>query len=100
VRTLDAGAVKLVRGEIIRRFPLVSQSPFSEAERLIRAARAGYRITEYPVEISIRTTGKAQGVRLKFLWEALMDIPRLWWDLHGWKSRTKNIKPGDSFPTG
>ena len=59
VRTFDAGAVKLTRREIIQRFPLVSTSPFSEAERIIRATRAGYRVTEYPVEVSLRKTGRA-----------------------------------------
>jgi glycosyltransferase involved in cell wall biosynthesis len=78
VRTFDAGAVKLIRREIIQRFPLVSRSPFSEAERLIRATRAGYRITQYPVEISARRTGRAHGVKFSFLLGALMDIPRVW----------------------
>src|SRR5262249_21183317 len=62
VKTYDAGAVKLVRREIINRFKLVSRSPFSEGERLIRASRAGYRIAEHPVEIAKRQTGRARGV--------------------------------------
>lgn len=81
VRTFDAGAVKLVRREIIRRFELVSRSPFSEAERLIRAARAGYRITEHPVEIATRKAGKARGVSFRSVTEALKDVARLWWAL-------------------
>jgi glycosyltransferase involved in cell wall biosynthesis len=78
VRTYDAGAVKLMRREIISRFPLVSRSPFSEAERLIRAARAGYRITEYPVEISVRRAGQAKGVRGRALVDAILDVLRVW----------------------
>jgi len=81
VETFDAGAVKLVRREIIQRFPLVSRSPFSEAERLIRAARAGYRITEFPVEISARQTGRSRGVSARILLEASRDILRVWWSL-------------------
>ena len=81
VRTYDAGAVKLVRREIIERFELVSRSPFTEAERLIKAARAGYRITEYPVEVSARRTGKALGVRGDVLKEAILDVARVWWSL-------------------
>jgi glycosyltransferase involved in cell wall biosynthesis len=80
-RTFDAGAVKLVRREIIERFTLVSQSPFSEAERLIRAARAGYRITQFPVEISPRQTGFSRGVKFGIILRSLMDIPRVWWAL-------------------
>lgn len=81
VRTFDAGAVKLTRREIVQRFTIVSRSPFSEAERLIRAARAGYRITQYPVEISSRRSGRAHGVNLGLLAAALTDIARVWWAL-------------------
>jgi hypothetical protein len=83
VRTYDAGAVKLVRREIIERFTLVSRSPFSEAERLIRSARAGYRITEYPVSIAPRRAGRAQGVSLRSVVEALKDVIRVRLDLRG-----------------
>jgi Glycosyl transferase family 2 len=79
--TFDAGAVKLIRREIIEHFTLVSRSPFSEAERLIRAARAGYQITELPVEVSVRQTGVAHGVKLGVVISSLMDIPRVWWSL-------------------
>jgi glycosyltransferase involved in cell wall biosynthesis len=91
VRTFDAGAVKLTRREIIQRFSLVSTSPFSEAERIIRATRAGYRITEYPVEVSLRKTGRARGIRFRFLLRALLDIPRVWWDFHNRSADKANI---------
>ena len=78
VRTRDAGAVKLVRREIIERFALVSRSPFSEAERLVRAARAGYRITDHPVETSVRRTGRSRGVSAHLVFAALMDVARVW----------------------
>jgi glycosyltransferase involved in cell wall biosynthesis len=84
VRTYDAGAVKLVRREIIEGFSLVSRSPFSEAERLIRAARAGYRIGTCPVDVSERRTGRARGARFPVLIEAGMDVCRVWWALHRW----------------
>lgn len=80
-RTYDAGAVKLVRREIIESFALVSLSPFSEAERLIRAARAGYRIAAYPVQVAERRTGRARGVSFPILIQALKDVGRLWWKL-------------------
>jgi glycosyltransferase involved in cell wall biosynthesis len=82
VTTYDAGAVKLVRREIITRFTLVSRSPFSEAERLIRAARAGFRIREFPVEVQPRRAGVAQGVRAKLVVEALMDLLRVAWSIY------------------
>ena len=85
VRTYDAGAVKLVRREIIARFPIASRSPFSEAERLIRAARAGYRITEHPVETIRRKTGKARGASWRQVRTALADVLRVRWAL--WRGR-------------
>jgi glycosyltransferase involved in cell wall biosynthesis len=78
VRTYDAGAVKLVRREVIARFPLVSRSPFSEAERLIRASRAGYRITEHPVDTNPRSAGKARGVSFRQVSLAVGDVFRVW----------------------
>lgn len=78
VKTYDAGAVKLVRREIIERFRLVSRSPFSEAERLIRAARAGYQITSYPVYVSERRSGRALGVTFSSVSEAAIDLLRVW----------------------
>lgn len=78
VRTFDAGAIKLIRREVVKRFNLVSRSPFSEAERLIRASRAGYRITEYPVSVSPRKAGSSQGVRFRALLYAFFDIFRVW----------------------
>jgi hypothetical protein len=78
VRTRDAGAVKLVRREIIERFDLVSRSPFSEAERLIRAARAGYRITERPTDTQPRQHGRSGGAKRRLIGEALRDVVRVW----------------------
>jgi glycosyltransferase involved in cell wall biosynthesis len=96
VHTYDAGAVKLVRREIIERFHLVSQSPFSEAERLIRAARAGYRITEHPIEIATRQSGRAHGVSLSSVVEALKDVVRVRLDLRNDNSN----KPGSERTKG
>jgi len=81
IRTYDAGAVKLLKREIVTRFPLISRSPFNEAERLIYAARAGYRITEYPVTTASRKTGRARGVKTDVLFRAIMDVFRVWWAL-------------------
>jgi glycosyltransferase involved in cell wall biosynthesis len=78
VQTHDAGAVKLVRREIIQRFPLVSRSPFSEAERLIRAARAGFRITDRPTDTHPRQWGQPGGARGGLVVEAFADVWRVW----------------------
>lgn len=92
VNTYDAGAVKLMRREIIHRFKLKSHSPFTEAERLIRAARAGYRITEYSVEINDRKTGRSHGVSLRVVLEAVADVVRVWWSLRGDRIETRVLE--------
>ncbi|MEK6409154.1 MAG: glycosyltransferase family 2 protein [Acidobacteriota bacterium] len=102
VRTYDAGAVKLVSREIVERFALVSRSPFSEAERLIRAARAGYRIATYPVEVSERRAGHARGVSFGAVTEAVKDVLRVWWALRikrvDLRSSEKPEKPEKQSP--
>jgi len=77
-KTYDAGSVKLTRREIIQRFPLISTTPFSEAERLIRATRAGYRITELPVQVAAREHGPTRGVNLRLMGRSLVDVGRVW----------------------
>ena len=79
VRTYDAGAVKVMRRAIIERFALISRSPFTEAERLIRAARAGYRITTFPVDVGLRRSGRARGVSWRLVRLACGDVVRVWW---------------------
>ena len=74
----DAGAVKLMRREIITRCALVSRSPFSEAERLIRAARLGYRIVDYPVDTRPRRGGRARGADWRNVRSAAVDLVRVW----------------------
>jgi glycosyltransferase involved in cell wall biosynthesis len=78
VRTYDAGAVKIMRREIITRFALISRSPFSEAERLIRAARLGYRIAEYPVDTRPRRTGQGSGTNWSLVRGSVRDFMRVW----------------------
>ena len=81
VRTFDAGAVKLIKREIIDNFNIISKSPFSEAERLIKASRAGYKVTEFPVEVASRKKGNAHGVKPKVLLQAVFDVLHVWFSL-------------------
>ena len=77
VRTYDAGAAKLVKKEIIERFTIISRSPFAEAERIIRAVRAGYKVAEFPVETLPRSHGKARGVNLSLVLQSARDALKL-----------------------
>ncbi len=81
VKTSDAGAVKLVRREIIQRVRIISHSPFSEAERLIRASRLGYRVNSIPTVTQRRRSGVSHGVRFDVLVAAVSDVCRVWWDI-------------------
>jgi glycosyltransferase involved in cell wall biosynthesis len=80
VRTFDAGSIKLYPKEVLQ-IPLLSRSPFQEAERLIRARRKGYRIGMIPVEHRLRTGGKATGARIGLVMQAILDLARCWWDI-------------------
>ena len=90
VNTFDAGAVKLVRREIIEKLPLISTTPFSEAERLIRAVKAGYRVTEYPVEVEFRKTGKSTAVKWSVLRNTVSDVVKVWVDVKFSKVHPRN----------
>jgi glycosyltransferase involved in cell wall biosynthesis len=62
VRTHDAGSVKFGLRELFI-FPLVSRGPFTEAERIIRATRAGFKIAFVPIEFGSRHGGVETGAR-------------------------------------
>lgn len=100
VRTVDAGAVKLVRREVIVRLPIVSRSPFSEAERLIRAQRAGYRITQMPVEGVRRMDGRGRGASARLVLTAAADVVRVWLALRRAAAPTLRTAPAGLLSAG
>ena len=81
VRLYDPGSVKLVRREIIAGVRVRSKGVFVEAERLIRAARRGYRIGKIDIEHELRSGGKARGASARLVREALRDVLALWVEL-------------------
>lgn len=52
---------------------------FWDTEILVRAQRAGYRVTEFPV---LWRAGKGTTVRVKDIFEMGSSILRLWWQMH------------------
>jgi glycosyltransferase involved in cell wall biosynthesis len=80
VETHDAGSIKLFRREVLT-IPLRSESPFREAERIIRAQKMGYRVGVVDVEHFDRRGGRATGARWRLIAESLTDLGRCWWDL-------------------
>jgi dolichol-phosphate mannosyltransferase len=71
----DPGSIKLGRAEALR-VPIVSRGVFAEGERLIRAARAGYRLAACDVEFRPRRSGKASGARPGLVLRASADLVR------------------------
>jgi glycosyltransferase involved in cell wall biosynthesis len=60
VKTGDAGSVKLGRTALFI-LPLVSRSPFAEAERIVQAHWLGYKVDFIPIRFLNRSGGKAKG---------------------------------------
>lgn len=60
VKTGDAGSVKLGRTELFT-LPLISRSPFAEAERIVQAHRLGFKVDFIPIRFRNRSGGKAKG---------------------------------------
>lgn len=71
----DPGSIKLGRAEVLR-VPIASRGVFAEGERLIRAARAGWRVAEREVPFTRRRAGKATGARPRVVARALVDVAR------------------------
>jgi glycosyltransferase involved in cell wall biosynthesis len=80
VRTYDAGSIKLFRREVLR-IPLLSRSPFREAERIIRASKLGYRVGVVKVEHHDRRGGRGTGARWGLVAHAAGDLLRCFWSL-------------------
>ncbi|HSP92113.1 MAG TPA: glycosyltransferase family 2 protein [Vicinamibacterales bacterium] len=71
----DPGSIKLGRTECFR-LPVVSRGVFSDGERLVRAARARYRLADCPVEFHPRRSGTALGARPGLVAQAALDLLR------------------------
>ena len=88
----DPGSIKLARRELLHA-AVAARGVFAEGERVIRAARAGARVVEVPVEFHRRGAGKATGARRDVVARALVDAVRVASSLAvGWP-RPKLPKP-------
>jgi glycosyltransferase involved in cell wall biosynthesis len=81
VRTYDAGSIKLIPRILMEEVTPRSAGVFREGERLILAARAGYKIVALDVDCAPRTAGKAGGARFALVAGAVRDLIRCWWRL-------------------
>jgi glycosyltransferase involved in cell wall biosynthesis len=76
----DPGGVKVVKREIFEKIPVRSTSVFVEAERIMRAVKAGYKIGCVDMEHGKREGGKGRGARFRNVWNAARDLFSVWWD--------------------
>jgi glycosyltransferase involved in cell wall biosynthesis len=81
VRTYDAGSIKLFPRKLLADVTLRCRGVFREGERLIRAARRGYRIVPIDVDCAPRRSGKAGGARPALVAGAVRDLFVCWWQL-------------------
>lgn len=86
----DPGCSKCLRRDLIESIPIISTSVFAEAERVIRAARDGRRITFMEVESAPRVSGVAQGGGMLLALHAFCDMFKLWWSLRIMSNDSKN----------
>jgi glycosyltransferase involved in cell wall biosynthesis len=72
----DPGSIKLARRELLHA-AVAARGVFADGERVIRAARAGARVVEVPVEFHRRGAGRATGARSDVVARALVDAVRV-----------------------
>jgi glycosyltransferase involved in cell wall biosynthesis len=75
VRDVDC-AFKLLRREMLDRFPLRSEGALISAEFLLRAQASGYRIAEIGVHHYPRTWGNASGAKLSVIARMFVELFR------------------------
>lgn len=78
VDVIDPGGVKVMKREIYSAVPVYSKGVFVEAERLIAAVKAGYRLTSVDMVQVARQGGTARGARASTVWLAGVDLLRCW----------------------
>lgn len=78
---LDPGGAKVIRREVIDTIEVRSRSVFALPERIIRAARKGYRLKTVEVTCHPRMAGKARGGSFLLVIAAFRDLVALWWEL-------------------
>jgi len=79
VATHDAGSIKVFQRHVLQ-LPIISRGVFDEAERLIRADKAGYMMHHISIS-QIPTEKKRTGISIRHIVEALVDMVRVRWDI-------------------
>lgn len=77
----DPGSIKCMKRWTIQNIPLLSTSIFTEAERVIRAAKRGGKIGVVYFRQEPRRAGKAGGASMKLIVNTIKDLFRCWWNI-------------------
>ncbi|MGH2567872.1 MAG: glycosyltransferase family 2 protein [Bacteroidota bacterium] len=75
VKTADAGSNKLGRKEIFCA-PIISRSPFAEAERIVKAQLDGFRVAYVSIDFFARTSGTTTGASRSNILASARDLLR------------------------
>lgn len=75
----DAGSIKVYRRRVIETIIPISKGVYNEAERIIRATKAGLSVCAVPAHHNKRHSGIATGAKMPILVVACTDIARLWY---------------------
>jgi len=73
-RHKDVNSIKLFRREILDRIKLQSTTAFVDAELVIRAEKAGYKVIEIPIEHLPRLSQGASGGKLSVITQTFKDL--------------------------
>jgi glycosyltransferase involved in cell wall biosynthesis len=73
----DVNSIKLFRKSILEHIPLKSLTPFVDAELVVRAHRAGYKVIEVPIEHLPRMSQGASGGKFSVIYETFSDMLKM-----------------------
>jgi glycosyltransferase involved in cell wall biosynthesis len=73
-RHKDVNSIKLFRRAILDRIELISTTAFVDAELVIRAEKAGFKVIEIPIEHLPRMTQGASGGKISVILDTFKDL--------------------------
>jgi glycosyltransferase involved in cell wall biosynthesis len=73
----DVNSIKLFRKDILNHIKLLSTTAFVDAELVIRADKAGFKIIEIPIEHLPRLSQGASGGKFSVIWDTFSDLVKM-----------------------
>lgn len=73
-RHKDVNSIKLFRRDILDKIELRSTTAFVDAELVIRAEKAGFKVVEIPIEHLPRTSQGASGGKISVILETFKEL--------------------------